>query len=173
MGKASSSTDGGPTCFFSSCGRILELRWGTRPLPALGTTHLRSGCPRAGLPAEAPGEGPPRLVQLLGAPGVRPWASGRLPPVSASVSTWLLLCPFLSSSVSYKEPVLGFRATPIQEEPHLRPFTPSRLQIPSFQVTPHSKVWRRGRGGTSWMVQGLRLHAPSAGGPRFEPWSGK
>ena len=57
-----------------------------------GTRHLWSGCPRAGLPAEAPGEGPPHLFQLLGAPGVRPWAGGHLPPVSTSVSMWLLLC---------------------------------------------------------------------------------
>ena len=58
----------------------------------LDTTRLKSGCPRAELHPEAPGEGPSRLFQLLGAPGVHPWAGGRLPPVSASVSTWLLLC---------------------------------------------------------------------------------
>ena len=62
------------------------------PAPVPGTRRLRSGCPRAELPAEAPGEGPPRFFQLLGAPGVHPWAGGRLPPVSASVSTWLLRC---------------------------------------------------------------------------------
>ena len=60
--------------------------------PVLGTTRLRSGGPRAELPAEAPGECSPHLLQLLGAPGVPPWAGGRLTPVSASVSTWLLLC---------------------------------------------------------------------------------
>ena len=31
---------------------------------------LRSRCPRAALPPEAPGEGPSRLFQVLGAPGV-------------------------------------------------------------------------------------------------------
>ena len=44
------------------------------------------------VPADAPGEGPSRLFQLPGTPGFRPWAAGRLPPVSASVSTGLLLC---------------------------------------------------------------------------------
>ena len=41
---------------------------------------LRSSRPRAEVPPEAPGEGPPRLFQPLVAPGVRPWAGGRLPP---------------------------------------------------------------------------------------------
>ena len=36
--------------------------------------------------------GSSRLFQLPGSPGVRPWAGGRLPPVSASVSTWLRSC---------------------------------------------------------------------------------
>ena len=62
------------------------------PPLVLRTRRLKSGCSRAGLPAEAPGEGPPRLFRLLGAAGVCPWAGGRLPPVSASVSTWLLRC---------------------------------------------------------------------------------
>ena len=60
--------------------------------PVLRTRCLRSRGPRDGLPAESPGEGPPHLSQLLGAPGIRPWAGDRLPPVSASVSTRLLLC---------------------------------------------------------------------------------
>ena len=58
----------------------------------LETRCLRSRGPRAELPSQSPGEGPPGLFQLLGARGVRPWAGGGLPPVSASVSTWLLLC---------------------------------------------------------------------------------
>ena len=87
----------------------------TPPTPALGTRRLRSRGPRAELPAEDPGDGPPRVFQLLGAPGIRPWASGCLPPVSASVSPWLLCVhvspvPCLIRSLS-----LGFRATPIQE----------------------------------------------------------
>ena len=68
----------------------LKSHEGILSLP--GDQRLRSGCPWAGPPAEAPGEGPSHLYQLLGAPGVRPWDGGRLPPVSASVSTWLLLC---------------------------------------------------------------------------------
>ena len=76
----------------------------------------RPGCPRAELPAEAPGEGPPRLFQLLGAPGVHPWAGGRLPPVCLRLHVASPLCPCLSSSVSYKDPVMGFRATPSQED---------------------------------------------------------
>ena len=59
--------------------------------PALETRCLRSRGPRAEVHPEAPGEGPSRLFRLLGAPGIHPWAGGRLPPVSASVSTWLLL----------------------------------------------------------------------------------
>ena len=62
----------------------------------LETRRLRSRGPRAELPAEAPGECPSCLFRLLQAPGVCPWAGGRLPPVSASVSTWLLLCVHLS-----------------------------------------------------------------------------
>ena len=48
--------------------------------------------PQGWLPPESPGEGPSHLFQLLGAPGVHPWAGGHLPPVSTSISTWLLLC---------------------------------------------------------------------------------
>ena len=92
---------------------------------ALETRRLRSGCPRAELPAEVPGEGPSCLFQLMGALGIHPWASGHLPPVSASVSTWLLLCVRISTFHVLEGPVMGFRATPIQEEAHLRPFTPS------------------------------------------------
>ena len=87
------------------------------PPLVLRTRRLKSGCPRAGLPAEAPGECPPRLFRLLGAAGVRPWAGGCLPPVSASVSTWLLRCvrvsplPCLIRTLSW-----GFRVTLIQED---------------------------------------------------------
>ena len=56
--------------------------------------------PGAGLPAEAPGEGPSRLFQFPWAPGVRPWAGGRLPPVSAADSTWLFLCVLVSPLLS-------------------------------------------------------------------------
>ena len=64
------------------------------PSPGDQTSEVR--CPRAELPAEAPGEGPSCLFQLLGAPGIHSWAGGHLPPTSASVSTWLLLCVRIS-----------------------------------------------------------------------------
>ena len=70
----------------------LEFARKTYASPVLEARRLRSGCPRAELPAEVPGEGPSCLFQLMGALGIHPWASGHLPPVSASVSTWLLLC---------------------------------------------------------------------------------
>ena len=62
------------------------------PPPALEMVLKLSWCPKAKLCPESPGKGPPCLFQLPGAPGVRPWAGGRLPPVSTSVSMWLLLC---------------------------------------------------------------------------------
>ena len=109
--------------------------------PVLGTRCVSSRGPRAELHPEAPGKSPSCLVQLLGAPGVHPWAGGRLPsslclrlPVASP------LCPCLSSSVSYKDPVLGFRATPIQEGPHLRSFTPSDMQRTFVQTRPGSQV---------------------------------
>ena len=129
------------------------------PAPVPGTRRLRSGCPRAELPAEAPGEGPPRFFQLLGAPGVHPWAGGRLPPVSASVSTWLLCCVRVSSVLCLIRTLsLGFRATPIQEEPHLRPFTPSHLQRPRFLMRSCSQVLglARRRAICSAVVQALQ-----------------
>lgn len=70
-----------------------------------------SWCPKAELHPEAPGEGPPGLFQLLGAPGIRPWAGGRLPPVS----TWLLCVHVSPLPCLIRTLSLGFRATPIQE----------------------------------------------------------
>ena len=90
--------------------------------PVLEARRLRSGCPRAELPAESPGEGPSRLVQLLGAPGVHPWAGGRLRPVPASVSTWLLLCVPVSPLLCLIRTLsVALGPPPVQEEPHLRP----------------------------------------------------
>lgn len=60
------------------------------PPGVLETRCPRSRGPRAGLHPESPEEGPSRPFQLLVAPGIRPWAGVRLPPVSASASTWLL-----------------------------------------------------------------------------------
>ena len=88
---------------------------GIRPPLALETRCLRSGCPRAERCPEAPsqplpasgGSGHPSLgwwlwasIPGLGAPGVHPWAGGHLPPVSTSVSTWLLLCVRVSPLLS-------------------------------------------------------------------------
>ena len=39
----------------------------------------------------------------------RPWAGGHLPPVSASVFPWLLLCVCVSSCVSQEDTVPGWR----------------------------------------------------------------
>ena len=66
------------------------------PPGVLETRCPRSRGPRAGLHPESPEEGPSRPFQLLGAPGIRPWAGVRLPPVSASASTWLLRCVCVS-----------------------------------------------------------------------------
>ena len=130
-----------------------------RPPPALETRRPKSRGPSAELPAEAPGEGPRRLFQLPGAPGGHPWAGGRLPPVSASVSTWLLCCVRVSSVLCLIRTLsLGFRATPIQEEPHLRPFTPSHLQRPRFLMRSCSQVLglARRRAICSAVVQALQ-----------------
>ena len=58
----------------------------------LGTTRLRSWGPRTvqGVPGLSSLQGVsrggfPRLFQLLGAPGIRPWAGGHPAPVSASI----------------------------------------------------------------------------------------
>ena len=107
---------------------------------ALETRHLRSRCPRAELPAEAPGEGPSRLFQLLGAPGTHPWAGGRLPPISASVSTWLLLCVHVC-------PLLGLIRTlslGLGPPPSRRTSSQTLHSITSaetqFEIRPHSEV---------------------------------
>ena len=56
-----------------------------------------------------------------------------------------LLCPCLSPSVSYKDPVPGLRATPTREDRHLRPFTPSQPQRPRFFKRSCSQVLGLGR----------------------------
>lgn len=52
--------------------------------PALGTRRLRSRCPRAVLPPEAPGEGSSCLLQLLGAPGGPGLVTASLPSLPPS-----------------------------------------------------------------------------------------
>ena len=69
-------------------------------LPFLETRRLRSRCPRAALPPEAPGEGPSRLFQLLGAPGVPGLVAASLP--SLPLFTWLLLCVWVSPLLSLR-----------------------------------------------------------------------
>ena len=46
--RASSRDDGGTLWFFSSCGKILELRWGTQGASrvAPGNSNLYLGCER-------------------------------------------------------------------------------------------------------------------------------
>ena len=107
--------------------------------PNLDTRRVRSRCPRAALPPEAPGEGPSCPFQLLGAPGC-------LPPVSASVFMGLLLCvcvsPLLSlrrtlslgvgppSSRRTSSQTLHFSTSAETLLPHKVPFPGSRHQNP-------------------------------------------
>ena len=60
------------------------------PSPEDQTYKVKGSQGRAVSRGSRGGSCPP--LPASGAPGVRPWAGGRLPPVSASVSTWLLLC---------------------------------------------------------------------------------
>ena len=107
------------------------------PPRVLRTRHLRSGGPRAGLPAEAPEECPSPLFQLLGAPGVRPGlVAASLPSLAPSphgFSTVSLFCVL-------QGPVVGFRATLNQEEPRLRPFTSAHLQGSYFWTRSYPEV---------------------------------
>ena len=80
------------------------------------------------MPPESPGEGPPCLFQLLGAPGIHPWAGGRLPPVSAS--TRLLLCVLVSPLLCLIRTLsLGLGLSPSRRASS-QTFTPSQLQRP-------------------------------------------
>lgn len=74
-----------------------------------GARSMSSGCPRAMLPSEAPGEGPACLVQLVGLQAsLGLWY---VTPVSASVFRWPLpMCLFSSVSLT-RTFVTGFRAT--------------------------------------------------------------
>ena len=104
---------------------------------------------------------------LAASRGSRRLSLGRWPPLRLHVASPLRPC--FSSCVSNEDPVMGFRATCIQEEPHLRPFGPSPLQILSFQVTPHSKVL----GGDFLGGPVARSPHSQHRRPGFDPWSGK
>ena len=86
--------------------------------------------------------GSSRLFQLPGSPGVRPWAGGRLPPVSASVSTWLRRCvrvsplPCLTRTLS-----LGLGPPPPRRASS-QTFTPSPLQRPCCHIRSSSHAGR-------------------------------
>ena len=71
---------------------------------------------RPTVPAGAPGEAPPCLLQPLGLQASIPRlvVAASLVSVAPSPRGFSSVC--LSSSVSYKDPVPGFRATPIQED---------------------------------------------------------
>ena len=105
----------------------------------LETRRLRSRGPRAELPAEAPGEGPPASSSFWGLQ--RP-PLGWWPPPSRlclRLHGASPLRPCLSSSVSYKDPVPGFRATPTQED-LISDLHSSPLQRLSFLIRSLSEV---------------------------------
>ena len=91
------------------------------------------------LPPQAPGRGLP----TSSSPGdsKRPGAGGHIPPVSASVSTWLLLWVCVSSSVSSQDIVIGRRAPLTQDnllsDPALIP--------PAKTLYPHNVILREQR----------------------------
>ena len=88
------------------------------------------------------------------------------------------LCPCLSPSVSYKDPVPGLRATPTREDRHLRPFTPSQPQRPRFFKRSCSQVLGLGRrhaiyGATVQPLRDLSKGRPhSRGGGPFSVLTG-
>ena len=77
-------------------------------LSLLQTRRLKPRCPGELLPPQAPGRGLPASSSSGGSRCSR--AGGRVPPISASVSTWLLLWVCVSSSVSSQDTVVGRRA---------------------------------------------------------------
>ena len=133
--------------------------------PVLETRHVRSRGSQGWAPCRGSrgGSFPP----LAASRGSRRLSLGRWPPLRLHVASPLRPC--FSSCVSNEDPVMGFRATCIQEEPHLRPFGPSPLQILSFQVTPHSKVL----GGDFLGGPVARSPHSQHRRPGFDPWSGK
>ena len=101
-------------------------------------------------PCRGSREGPSRLSQLLGAPGIRPWAGGRLPPVSAPVSTWLLLCVRVSPLLCLIRTLSLGLGPPPSKRTSSQTFTPSCLQRTYFHVMSSSEVL----GGHEFSVEG-------------------
>lgn len=105
-----------------------RLKQGNYPLKC-GRPHPRRGHgPRSRLcPPEGPRPGPASSGGLQ-----RPWACGRITPVSASVITWHLLSLMRTL-------VIGFRDTQIiQNEPILRPLITPAKSV--FQKSSHPWV---------------------------------
>ena len=138
------------------------------PPPALETRRLKSRGPRAELRPESPGEGPSCLSRLLGAPGVCPWAGGRLPPVSASVSTWLLCCARVSPLVCLIRTLsLGLGPPPSRRTSSQ---TPSPLQRLCVQMSSH--CWFQGVRHEHFGGCGRGPTNPSQGHTRTPPFMG-
>ena len=140
-----------------------ESRGTDTPTPGDQTSEVRVSQGWAPCRGSRGGSFPP----LAASRGSRRLSLGRWPPLRLHVASPLRPC--FSSCVSNEDPVMGFRATCIQEEPHLRPFGPSPLQILSFQVTPHSKVL----GGDFLGGPVARSPHSQHRRPGFDPWSGK
>ena len=140
-----------------------ESRGTDTPTPGDQTSEVRVYQGWAPCRGSRGGSFPP----LAASRGSRRLSLGRWPPLRLHVASPLRPC--FSSCVSNEDPVMGFRATCIQEEPHLRPFGPSPLQILSFQVTPHSKVL----GGDFLGGPVARSPHSQHRRPGFDPWSGK
>ena len=106
--------------------------------PTLEPRRLRPRCSKVVLPPQAPGRGLP-ASSSSGGPR-RPWAGGCVPPISASVSTWLLLWVCVSSSVSSQDTVIGCRAPLTQDDllsdPPLIP--PAKALFPDKDLFPGS-----------------------------------
>ena len=98
----------------------------TEPLPKPYQGNPTAPTCRLASPRNPPTpRAPSRRAPPIPQPGLPSLQS--LPP-SPRLHVASPLRPCLPSSASYKDPAMGFRPTPSQEEPHLRPFTPSPLQ---------------------------------------------
>ena len=87
-----------------------ESRGTDTPTPGDQTSEVRVSQGWAPCRGSRGGSFPP----LAASRGSRRLSLGRWPPLRLHVASPLRPC--LSSSLSYKDPVLGFRATPIQED---------------------------------------------------------
>ena len=131
-----------------------SLRLGDRMSGVKGSQGL--------VPAEAPGEGPSRLFQLPGAPGVHPWAASCLRPIPASVSTGLLLCVPVSPLLCLIRTLSLGLGPPPSRRTSSQTFTPSRLQRACFHQAPTYGHQGSGRGCLS-LGTSLSLPLPARG----------